>query len=337
MTAKAETRTVPPNLQGLQIDVRWIMRELLEEQRVSQEDFNVISTTPREKKEISWHPAQIVAKYQLADPTRGDKLIDMDFLSGWLAEKAGLPLFHVDPLKVKVDQVTTVMSYVFAERHGLLCVDVGRDSVTVACDQPFRTEWQDNLRQVLRDRELKVVFANPADIRRYRIEFYKLSRSIAGARDNTGQDAGGVANFEQLLELGGKTSLDAEDQHVVAIVDWILQYAFAQRASDIHLEPRRETGKMRFRIDGVLHEVYELPGLIMKAVTARLKILSRLNVAEKRKPQDGRLKTVNTDGEDRGLGIIFTHDHYGPSTFQQIGLYSTILAEPAGSVWVTRR
>lgn len=303
MTAKAEPKKVvsaavpAAAMQGADIDVRWVMRELLEEKRVSREDFNVISTTPREKKELSWHPVQVVAKHQLRDPQRGDKLIDMTFLTEWIAGKVGLPVFHLDPLKVKVDQISTVMSYAFAERHGLLCVDVNRDVVTVACDQPFKTEWQEHLQQVLRERELKVVFVNPEDLRRYRIEFYNLSRSIAGAKDNSGQAMSGVTNFEQLLELGGKGKLDAEDQHIVAIVDWILQYAFAQRASDIHLEPRRDTGKMRFRIDGVLHDVYELPATIMAAVTARLKILSRLNVAEKRKPQDGRLKTINGSDE----------------------------------------
>jgi general secretion pathway protein E len=95
--------------------------------------------------------------------------------------------------------------------------------------------------------------------------------------------------------MGKAASPDANDQHIVAIVDWILQYAFEQRASDIHLEPRRETGKMRFRIDGVLHDVYELPAMVMVAVTARLKILGRLNVAEKRKPQDGRIKTRSAE------------------------------------------
>ena len=147
-----------------------------------------------------------------------------------------------------------------------------------------------------------MVLANPEQLRRYRVEFYNLSRSIAGASGNTGQEMSGITNFEQLLEVG-KGHHDADDQHIVNIVDWILQYAFSQRASDIHLEPRRETGKMRFRIDGVLHDVYELPAAIMAAVTSRLKILSRLNVAEKRKPQDGRLKTKSPEGEEIELRI----------------------------------
>jgi len=300
------------------VDVRWVMRELMEEGRVPREDYNIISTTPRDKKELTWHPLQVVAKYQLADQLRDKRVLDIDFLSEWLAEKAGLPLFHVDPLKIKVDQITTIMSYAFAERHGILAVEVFRDSVTVACDQPFRRDWEAHLRATLRERELKVVMANPQDLRRYRIEFYNLSRSIAGARDQSGQSMSGVTNLEQLLELGGRGNLDAEDQHVVAIVDWILQYAFSQRASDIHLEPRRELGKMRFRIDGVLHNVYELPATIMAAVVARLKILGRLNVAEKRKPQDGRLKTRNSDGAEIELRLSTLPTAFGEKMVMRI-------------------
>ena len=312
------SKTTPRKLVDMDIDVRWVMRELLEEGRVPQEDYNVISTTPRDKKELGWHPLQVVAKYQLADKLRGGRVLDIDFLSEWLAEKSGLPQFHVDPLKIKVDQVTTVMSYAFAERHGILAVEVSRDSVTVACDQPFRRDWEDHLRATLRDRELKVVFANPEDMRRYRIEFYNLSRSIAGARDQSGQSLSNVTNFEQLLELGGRGNLDAEDQHVVAIVDWILQYAFSQRASDIHLEPRRDVGKMRFRIDGVLHDVYELPATIMAAVVARLKILGRLNVAEKRRPQDGRLKTRNSEGAEIELRLSTLPTAFGEKMVMRI-------------------
>ncbi len=307
----------PAKLEGLLIDVRWLMRELLDEGRVSQEDFNVISTTPREKKELNWHAIQVLAKYRLTDRTDTHQLLDVDFLTQWLSAKCGLPVYNIDPLKVHVDQVTNVMSYAFAERHGIVAVEVHRDKVVVACDQPFVRDWQPHLRQVLRDRELEVVLVNPEQMRRYRIEFYNLSRSIAGAAGNTGQEMSGITNFEQLLEVG-KGHHDADDQHIVNIVDWILQYAFSQRASDIHLEPRRETGKMRFRIDGVLHDVYELPAAIMAAVTSRLKILSRLNVAEKRKPQDGRLKTKSPDGAEIELRISTLPTAFGEKMVMRV-------------------
>ena len=344
----------PAKLDGLLIDVRWLMRELLEEGRVSQEDFNVISTTPREKKELNWHPIQVLAKYRLTDRTNTHQLLDVDFLTRWLGEKAGMPVCHIDPLKVHVDQVTNVMSYAFAERHGIVAVEVQRDKVVVACDQPFVRDWQAHLKQVLRDRELEVVLANPEQLRRYRVEFYNLSRSIAGASGNTGQEMSGITNFEQLLEVG-KGHHDADDQHIVNIVDWILQYAFSQRASDIHLEPRRETGKMRFRIDGVLHDVYELPAAIMAAVTSRLKILSRLNVAEKRKPQDGRLKTKSPEGEEIELRISTLPTAFGEKmvmrvfdpdvlvrSFEQMGFtnedyqaWQRMTSHPHGIIFVT--
>ncbi len=344
----------PAKLDGLLIDVRWLMRELLEEGRVSQEDFNVISTTPREKKELNWHPIQVLAKYRLTDKTNTNQLLDVDFLTHWLGEKAGIPVCHIDPLKVHVDQVTNVMSYAFAERHGIVAVEVLRDKVVVACDQPFVRDWQAHLKQVLRDRELEVVLANPEQLRRYRVEFYNLSRSIAGASGNTGQEMSGITNFEQLLEVG-KGHHDADDQHIVNIVDWILQYAFSQRASDIHLEPRRETGKMRFRIDGVLHDVYELPAAIMAAVTSRLKILSRLNVAEKRKPQDGRLKTKSPEGDEIELRLSTLPTAFGEKmvmrvfdpdvlvrSFEQMGFtaedyqsWQRMTSHPHGIIFVT--
>ena len=149
------------------------------------------------------------------------------------------------------------------------------------------------------------VLVNPLDLNRYLLEFYGLSRSVRGA--TTDQEARnpaqGLLNFEQLWELGGSGELGADDRPVVQVVDWLLQYAFSQRASDIHLEPRREQGNIRFRIDGILHHVYQLPPGVMAAVVSRIKVLSRLDVAEKRRPQDGRLKTRMPSGREVELRI----------------------------------
>lgn len=101
-----------------------------------------------------------------------------------------------------------------------------------------------------------------------------------------------ITTVEALLQLGDSQNPDANDQHIVKLVDWILQFAFEQSASDIHMEPRKDNGKVRFRIDGVLHTIYNMPSNTLTAVISRIKILGRLNVAEKRKPQDGRLKHV---------------------------------------------
>jgi len=249
------------------------------------------------------------------------------------------------------------MSYAFAERHGILAVQVRRDEVVIASAQPFHSEWEENLVHTLKGKVLKRVVANPANLHRYTIEFYKLARAIegAGSSDAVSSNLNTIGNFEQLLELGNLQSPDANDQHIVNIVDWLLQYAFDQRASDIHLEPRRERGRVRFRIDGVLHNIYELPALVMNAVVSRIKILGRMNVAEKRKPQDGRLKTRNTRGLEIELRLSTLPTAFGEKLvmrifdpdvlvrgFKELGLtggdydkWQKMVQEPNGIILVT--
>jgi general secretion pathway protein E len=131
--------------------------------------------------------------------------------------------------------------------------------------------------------------------------------------------AGPSGNFEQLVELGqGGRSLDANDRHIVTIVDWLWHYAFEQRASDIHLEPRRDTGAVRFRIDGVLHTVYQVPAPVMAAMTSRIKLLGRMDVVEKRRPQDGRVKTRMADGREVELRLSTLPTAFGEKLVMRI-------------------
>jgi general secretion pathway protein E len=224
----------------------------------------------------------------------------MAALLAWLSQRTGQAVYDIDPLKINVGAVAEVMSREFARRHRILAVEVNADDVVIASAEPWIHGWERNLEHVLR-KPIRRVLADPRDITRHTAEFYSMARSVRGARHSgaTHGTAPGVTNLEQMLELGALHELDANDQHVVTIVDWLLQYAFEQRASDIHIEPRREVGHVRFRIDGVLHNVYELPAQVCAAVTSRIKILGRMDVAEKRRPQDGRLKTRSpqTGGE----------------------------------------
>ncbi len=330
-TPVALAAKVPTGRGQFLVDTRWVLDQLLADGALSQGDANIVSSTAREKHEATWHGLQMVAKHQFMHQQLAGQKLTLDWLSQWFAQKAGLPWFHLDPLKVNVAKIAEVMSYKFAERHHILAVKADKDTLTIATDQPFSLGWLGQIEQTARGREVKVVISNPDAIARYRLEFYNLSRSIQRASGEGGSGVGAI-NFEQLLEMG-KASADANDQHIVAIVDWILQYAFEQRASDIHLEPRRETGKMRFRIDGVLHDVYELPAMVMTAVVARLKILGRLNVAEKRKPQDGRIKTRSPGGDEIELRLSTLPTAFGEKmvmrifdpevlvrTFEQLGL-----------------
>ena len=283
------------------LDLRRLVDDLVSDQRLHQDDANRLLGTARTREQAMMHPLAYIASQGLEDLARPGKVLDGDTLTAWLAEKAELPVYHIDPLKIDVPKVTDVMSYAFAKRHGILCVEVTQETVVVACTQPFITGWEPQLEHVAR-RSVKRVFANPADIDRHLVEFYTLARSVN--RASGGPGASGAGNFEQLVDLGSfSDDPEANDQHVVKIVDWLLQYAYDQRASDIHIEPRREVGRVRFRIDGVLHPVYELPANVANAVTSRFKVLARMNIAEKRKPQDGRIKTRRSDDSEVELRL----------------------------------
>jgi general secretion pathway protein E len=337
------------------LDLRTLMDDLLQDKVIGAEDHMRVLNSARSKDEALLHPLSYIAAQNLSDAREDGRLAIAQLLQ-WLSEKTAQPLFHLDPLKVDVPAVTEVMSFEFAQRHHILAVHVSPDEVTIASAEPHVNSWQSNLEHVLR-RPIKRVLIDPAELKRYTVEFYSLAKSVRGASGNTGNGAGlsTVTNFEQLLELGDMKDPDANDQHIVNIVDWILQYAFDQRASDIHIEPRREVGNVRFRIDGVLYTVSEFPAQVAMAITSRLKILGRLNVAEKRKPQDGRLKTVSPEGNEIELRLSTMPTAFGEKlvmrifdpevllrSFEQLGLanedysrWQDMIDKPNGIVLVT--
>ncbi len=225
--------------------------------------------------------------------------LDTESLTEWLASRCRLPYLRIDPLRVDVGRVADVMSVQYAQSRHALPVSVSPTEVVIATAEPFDTAWVSEIEAHTR-RSVKLVVANPEDLRRYTTEFYALARSVRAAQKSGENNAS--ASFEQLVELG-KTSktLDANDQGVVQVVDWLWGYAFDQRASDIHLEPRRDMGAIRFRIDGVLHTVYQVPLTVMSAMTARIKLLGRMDVVEKRRPLDGRIKTRRPSSTENGI------------------------------------
>jgi general secretion pathway protein E len=238
----------------------------------------------------SLHPLVRLGHANLPKAGSGAAL-DTEALTEWLATKVKLPYLRIDPLKVDVGRVAEVMSVNYAEARRLLPVLVGPADVTVATCEPFDTGWVSEIEAHTR-KHVRLVMASPLEIQRYTTEFFSLAKSVKAAQKSGGAETSALASFEQLVELG-KTNkqLDANDQGVVQVVDWLWQYAFDQRASDIHLEPRRDMAAIRFRIDGVLHTVYQVPMSVMQAMTARIKLLGRMDVVERRRPQDGRIKT----------------------------------------------
>ncbi|MGB7479924.1 MAG: ATPase, T2SS/T4P/T4SS family [Burkholderiaceae bacterium] len=264
------------------------------------------------------HALTAVAQCKLKSALAPHPALTLDWLTQWLATKVELPFFRIDPLKIDFTRVADVMSASYAARFNILPVELTPSELVIATAEPFRTEWEAEIAKITR-RSVRLVVANPLDIAQYISQFFALARSIKSAQRSNGQDLALRNNFEQLVELGkSNKQVDANDQHVVNIVDWLWQYAFEQRASDIHLEPKRELGAIRFRIDGVLHQVYQVPAVVLIAMTARIKLLGRMDVIEKRRPQDGRIKTRTAGGQEIELRLSTLPTVFGEKLVMRI-------------------
>ncbi|MEF8747863.1 MAG: GspE/PulE family protein [Candidatus Accumulibacter propinquus] len=263
------------------------------------------------------HPLVVIADQQWKSTQEPHRPLNLEGLGEWLAGRVGLDYHHIDPLKVDFTAVTDVMSSAYATRFGILPIQVTTREIVVATTQPYLRDWEKEIRSIAK-KEIRRVMANPVDVARYLVEFYNLARSVKKAAQ-LGGPSGNLSSFEQLVELGRTNrQFDANDQHIVNIVDWLWQYAFEQRASDIHIEPRREIGIVRFRIDGVLHQVYQIPMSVMAAMVNRVKILGRMDVVEKRRPQDGRIKTRTADGQEAELRLSTLPTAFGEKLVMRI-------------------
>jgi general secretion pathway protein E len=313
MATVTPTRTGDRKLQLREV-LDWLVEDGMVEPAVAAkivtEARNAARPTPR-------HPIVVVTDARLRSLKAPGGPLTGPVLTEWLSARLKMPFYHIDPLKIDLKAVTQVMSSDYAARRSILPVEVSGKDVTIAVCEPFMTSWEAELTGMLR-LNIKRVFSNPVDIERYQGEFFNLAKSMKRA-ETAGVQTSGLSNFEQLVELGkaGRT-LDANDHHIVHLVDWLWQYAFDQRASDIHLEPRRDIGVLRFRIDGVLHQVYQVPFSVMVAMTSRIKILGRMDVVEKRRPQDGRIKTRMPDGEEIELRLSTLPTAHGEKLVMRI-------------------
>jgi len=296
------------------LEWRRMLRWLLEDGIISAANYEQTSHRFAAGDSIQ-HPLVRLANAELMNAKTG-KPLDIEMLTEWLAGHCGMPYLRIDPLKVDVGRVADVMSITYAERRRALPLQFGSSEVTVATSEPFDLGWVPEIEAHTR-KSLRMVVANPIDLVRYTTEFYTLQRSVRNAI-KTGEMAA-TASFEQLVELGRTNKqLDANDQGVVQVVDWLWQYAFDQRASDIHLEPRRDLSVIRFRIDGVMHTVYQLPPGVMNAMTARIKLLGRMDVVEKRRPLDGRIKTRNPQGDEVEMRLSTLPTAFGEKMVMRI-------------------
>jgi general secretion pathway protein E len=310
----------------------------------------------RWKPDDTRHPLVIIAEQGWQSATRPSYSLTLEQLTRLLATHSRQEYLRIDPLKVDVRKVTSVVSQAYASKLQILPVEVSDRVLTVATCEPFISGWEAELARIS-GLEIKRVVVNPNDVDRYLADFYAVTRTILGAStDLRNQAPGGIQNFEQLMEVGkfGEQP-DANDRHIVGLVDWLLQFAFEQRASDIHLEPRRDKGRVRLRIDGVLHLMHEVPAAVMAATTSRLKAMGRMDVTDKRRPQDGRIKTRTPAGEEVEMRLSTMPTTFGEKmvlrifnpellmkSFTQLGfsrhdqeIWTRMTANPHGIILIT--
>ncbi len=238
-------------------------------------------------------PAEVIARLEFRDP-KGNH-VDEDAIMAVIAKDANLPFEKPDPLDIDMDLIARSMSRPFAQHHS--CVALRRDDgqIVVAVDDPYNHPLRHQL-ETLIGSAIRLVVSPKSDILRIIIEVYGLSSSISAAQQeaSSGLDLG---NLEQLVRLQNVAEIDGSDKPIVNAVEYLLHYAFDQRASDIHIEPKREFTHVRLRIDGVLHNIYTFPKAIHLALVSRIKMLARMDISEKRRPQDGRIKTQRDERE----------------------------------------
>ena len=291
-----------------------VLQLLVKDGMVPPEDAEKLA---RNRKADFSHPLVVIGGQNWRNLLPPGKPLSVEFLTEWLAARIGMPYFHIDPLKLNIGGIANIVSKSYAERLKIIPVKVSESEVNIATAEPFLTDWVVELERIL-NLKIKLVLSSPLDINHYLPEIYSLAASVQLASKAKAGQAIGVQNFEQLVELGKNKTLDANEHHVVTLVDWLFKYAFEQRASDIHLEPRRDIGLVRFRIDGVLHQVYQLPTAVTNAITNRIKLLGRMDMVEKRRPQDGRIKTVSDDGEEIELRLSTMPTAFGEKLVMRI-------------------
>lgn len=237
---------------------------------------------------------ELVLRQNFTHPGTGEPLNEYDIAQA-VAEDTELEFVRIDTLGLDADLIESQISRPFARKHRIVPLSLQNGRLQIALANPYDIEVLDSYRRIA-GREIESVVASEPEILKALTEFYGLRHSVKRAeRDlSAGIDLG---NLEQLVQMKSETEIESSDQHIVNAVEFMLQHAFDTRASDIHIEPKRDRSVIRFRIDGVLHEIQEMPKVVHAAVTSRIKTMSRLDIAEKRRPQDGRVKTQRGDRE----------------------------------------
>jgi len=273
-------------------------------------------------------PFKALMAMNLTDASGSGTRIDDFLLARLIAEDAGLHFFKIDALKLDVEMIESRISRPFARKHKLVPVAVRDGKLIVAIVNPFDRVAIDNFRSMAKQ-DIHLVVSSESDVMGVINEQYGFRASVTKAERDLKGGIDLITNLEQYVKLKSGSDIETSDAHIVNAVDFLLQHAYDSRASDIHIEPKREQALIRFRIDGVLHEIQRVPKLVNLAITSRLKTMCRMDIAEKRRPQDGRIKTDH-GGKEVELRVSTLPTAFGEKVVMRIFDPDVLLRDLSG-------
>ncbi|HKR66351.1 MAG TPA: GspE/PulE family protein [Thermoanaerobaculia bacterium] len=278
--------------------------------------FRLQARGSKSRAEEDASPFKILASMNLTDASGNGTRIDDFLLARLIAEDAHLPFFKIDALKLDVEMVESRISRPFARKNKMVPVAIRDGKLIVAMVNPFDTIAIDSYRPMAK-LDLEIVVSAESDVMGVINEQYGFRASVTKAERDLNKGAIDLGNLEQYIKLKSGAEIETSDAHIVNAVDYLLQHAYDSRASDIHVEPKREHAVIRFRIDGVLHEIQRVPKLANMAISSRIKTMCRMDIAEKRRPQDGRIKTER-DGKEIELRVSTLPTAFGEKIVMRI-------------------
>ncbi|HEX7810166.1 MAG TPA: GspE/PulE family protein, partial [Thermoanaerobaculia bacterium] len=278
--------------------------------------YKLQARSSKTRAEEDTSPIKALTAMNLTDASGNGTRMDDILLARLIAEDAHLPFFKIDPLKLDVEMIESKISRPFARKNKMIPVLIRDGKLVLAIVNPFDYNAIDAYRPIAKQ-ELEIVVSAETDVMGVINEQYGFRASVTKAERDLSKGSIDLGNLEQYIKLKSNAEIEASDQHIVNAVDFLLQHAFDSRASDIHIEPKREQALIRFRIDGVLHEIQRVPKLVNMAITSRLKTMCRMDIAERRRPQDGRIKTER-DGKEIELRVSTLPTAFGEKVVMRI-------------------
>jgi general secretion pathway protein E len=299
-----------PQTQDQKLTLELVLSPLQRLGIIDQNDVAALKKTLATSKD---HPLVAIAKLGVLDRRTPSSPVSLENLVEWLARHSGHPYFEIDPLKLDIKSITGVLPVAYVRRLQVIPVKVDATSITIATAEPFALGWTEEIESNTGKR-INIVVSNPVQIRHYLEEFFTLetaTREFKKENPHAPGDFGKVIELDRLLSKARVSEAGQNAQAVARIVDWLFQFAYDERATDIHIEPRNGKGQVRFRIDGHMRVVYNFDPELMVPVVQRIKILGGMAVDERRRPQDGRIRYKLTDGREMEMRLSTIPVQYG--------------------------